>query len=66
MKNMPEGESRHVGHTVIRGYNGKKTSAVLWQDGGTYYILSGPGTASDVLDKTQEGAFGVAAGGGHH
>jgi DMSO reductase family type II enzyme heme b subunit len=58
--------TRHVGHTVLRGYEGKGISAVLWQDGGATYLFSGPGKVSHVLDQTQLAVFGVSAGGSDH
>ncbi len=62
-----EAEStRHVGHSVIRGYSAKGYSAVYWMDTGVGYVFSGPGDVEHVLDKTQEAIFGITAGAGHH
>jgi hypothetical protein len=61
-------ESRHAGHAILRGYQNKGTSSVVWQDAGVYYVFTGPGDVGDVLDRTQSAIFGTTpkAGGAHH
>ena len=58
--------TRHAGHVILRGYEAPSGAAVVWSEGGTMSIFTGPGTVDHMLDMTQTAVFGTAAGESHH
>jgi DMSO reductase family type II enzyme heme b subunit len=57
--------TRHAGHVILRGYEAPSGAAVVWSDGGTMSIFTGPGTVDQMLDMAQVAVFGSAGGSGH-
>jgi hypothetical protein len=57
--------SRHVGHSVVRGYTGNGVGAAVWTELGTTQVFTGMGETEAVLDLALK-AFWGAEGGGHH
>jgi DMSO reductase family type II enzyme heme b subunit len=57
---------RHAGHIILRGYEAPSGAAVVWNDGGTIVVFTGPGTVEHMLDMTQTAVFDSTPGGGHH
>lgn len=58
--------SRHIGHMLMRGYEGLGASAAVWSENGTFYVFSGEGSQDHILDLASKAFFGVSGGGGHH
>ena len=58
--------SRHIGHMLMRGYEGLGSNAAVWEVSGTFYVFSGQGSLDHVLDVAAMAFFGVEGGGGGH
>ena len=58
--------TRHAGHLILRGYEAPSGAAVIWSDGGTTSIFTGPGTVDEVLDIAMAAVFGTKSGTSQH
>jgi hypothetical protein len=58
--------SRHIGHNLMRGYEGIGASAAVWSDNGNVYVFSGQGSMDDILDLAASAFYGMKSGGSHH
>jgi len=52
--------SRHIGHNLMRGYEGLGASAAVWNDGGTTYVFTGEGDVEHILDVAAHAFYGIA------
>ena len=60
--------SRHIGHNLMRGYEGLGASGAVWKDNGNVYVFTGEGDRDHVLDVAAYAFYGMkpGAGAGHH
>jgi DMSO reductase family type II enzyme heme b subunit len=58
--------SRHIGHNLMRGYEGSGASAAVWTDSGTTYVFTGEEDVSRILDLAANAFYGISAGDSHH
>lgn len=58
--------SRHIGHNLMRGYEGIGATAAVWADNGTVYVFSGTDDIEHILDLAASAFYGVEGGAGHH
>jgi DMSO reductase family type II enzyme heme b subunit len=58
--------SRHIGHNLMRGYEGVGASAAVWADNGNVYVFSGEGSMDEILDLAASAFYGIQKGSGHH
>ena len=58
--------SRHIGHNLMRGYEGIGAAAAVWSDNGNVYVFTGEGSIDEILDVAAGAFYGVTAGGSHH
>jgi len=58
--------SRHIGHMLMRGYEGLGANAAVWELSGTFYVFTGEGSQDHVLDVAAKAFFDVDGGGAHH
>ena len=58
--------SRHIGHNLMRGYEGNGSSAAVWSDNGSTFVFTGAGDEEHILDVAAKAFYGMDGGGGHH
>jgi complex iron-sulfur molybdoenzyme family reductase subunit gamma len=58
--------SRHIGHMLMRGYEGIGSNAAVWEMSGTFYVFTGQGSQEHILTVAAKAFFDVDSGGNHH
>jgi complex iron-sulfur molybdoenzyme family reductase subunit gamma len=58
--------SRHIGHMLMRGYEGLGASAAVWEQSGTFYVFTGQGSQDHILDVAAKAFFNVDGDNAHH